>query len=269
MEIITGASQSGPTTITSITPSVHDENRVNVFIGGEYSFSLDIAQVIDLGIKVGKVYTLEDIDRFKSASEFGKLYTRTLEWILSRPRSISETREYLNHRRLKRSLDNKYRAENKLYKLSHPEENPYRDSSNLDENGRLKFKNSRWNQPTEILPEISVENINLVIMKLIEKGYLDDEKFAQFFVENRFKKKGVSPRRLREDLQKKGVSQDIIDSVLSGSERTPESEIQKIIEKKYHKYSKDKLIAYLVRQGFPYSLAKDSVESYSDNLEES
>lgn len=265
MKILTGASQSGPTTITGITPSAHDQNRVNVFVGGEYSFSLDIAQVVDLSVKVGRVYTLEEIENLKSASEFGKLYTRTLEWLLSRPHSIRETRDYLNRRRTKRSLDNKHRAENKLYKESHQEENPYHDPSNLDENGRLIFKNSRWAQSTEILPEISVENINLVIEKLIEKGYLDDEKFAKFFVENRFRKKGASPRRLREDLQKKGISQDIIDSVLADSERTPESEIQKIIEKKYHKYPPDKLVAYLVRQGFSYSLAKSSVESYSES----
>ena len=57
---------------------------------------------------------------------------------------------------------------------------------------------------------------------------------------------------------KKGISQEIIDEVLG--ERNDEEEILKIIAKKRAKYTDDKLVTYLCRQGFSYDLARDLVE---------
>ena len=81
--------------ITNIKPAVKNENRVNVFVNEKYAFSLDVSQVVDFKIKVGQEITTEKLAEYKKASEFGKLYQRALEWILVRPRSEKETREYL------------------------------------------------------------------------------------------------------------------------------------------------------------------------------
>ena len=81
--------------ITDLKQGVKNQNRVNVFVDGKYSFSLDIAQVVDLGVKVGKLVTPEELEELKKASEFGKLYQRALEWVLVRPRSERETNDYL------------------------------------------------------------------------------------------------------------------------------------------------------------------------------
>ena len=100
--------------------------------------------------------------------------------------------------------------------------------------------------------------INLIIERLKNKKYLDDTKFAEYYVENRFVKKGISKKRLKMELMKKGVSQDIIGEVLDG--RNDEEEILKIIAKKRAKYDDEKLTQYLCRQGFSYQLAKELVE---------
>jgi regulatory protein len=81
--------------ITSITPQVKNQNRVNIFVDGKYSFSLDITQLVDFKLKVGQQLGQSEIDNLKRASESGKLYQRTLEWALTRPRSVKETRDYL------------------------------------------------------------------------------------------------------------------------------------------------------------------------------
>ncbi len=86
---------------------------------------------------------------------------------------------------------------------------------------------------------------------------MDDQKFAQYYVENRFVKKGISRKRLRMELVKKGISKEIIDEVLDN--RNDEEEILKIIAKKRAKYDDDKLIQYLCRQGFSYQLAQSLV----------
>ena len=81
--------------ITNIKQGVKNPNRANIFVDDKYSFSLDISQVVDFKLKVGLEISDEQLAEYKSASEFGKLYQRTLEWVLIRPRSIRETRDYL------------------------------------------------------------------------------------------------------------------------------------------------------------------------------
>ena len=78
-------------------------------------------------------------------------------------------------------------------------------------------------------------------------------------MENRFVKKGVSAKRLRIELMKKGISKDIIERVLNESSRNDEEEIAKIIAKKRAKYNDEKLTAYLLRQGFSYDLVREQV----------
>lgn len=109
--------------------------------------------------------------------------------------------------------------------------------------------------------KLDKEYINRIIGRLIEKKYLSDFEFAKWYVENRFVKKGVSLKRLKMELMKKGVAAEIIDEVLDSSERNDEEEILKIIAKKRAKYDDEKLTGYLCRQGFPYQLVNELVRS--------
>lgn len=218
-------------TVTQITSGVQNPNRVNIFINGRYSFSLDVNQVIDLKVKVGRVLSEAELQELRSASEFGKLYQRALEWALTRPHSVRETRNYLKRRQLKRAQTNRKRASEEL----------------------------------KPLPEIQSDTMGLVLQRLIERGYIDDQKFAEFYVENRFIKKGVSSKRLRLELSKKGITQNIIDNVLNSNGRNEQDELMKMLRKKRNRYDDQKLIAYLVRQGFAYSDVVEAVENYKDS----
>lgn len=203
-------------TITELRQGVRNENRVNVFVGGKFSFSLDISQVVDLGVKVGRKISAEELENLKKASEFGKLYQRALEKALTRPHSEKEMRDYLVR----------------------------------------KLKNNGLS--SEDILQLSQQ----VLERLSARGYVDDLKFAEYYVENRFVKKGVSRRRLSMELSKKGVKKEIIEEVLSESERNDAEEIRKIIAKKRAKYDDDELVAYLCRQGFSYGLAREQVSEF-------
>ena len=100
----------------------------------------------------------------------------------------------------------------------------------------------------------------LIVQRLCEKGYVDDERFAEYYAENRFVKKGISKKRLKMELVKKGVEQDVIDGVLN--ERDETEEILKMIAKKRAKYDDEKLTQYLCRQGFDYQLVRSLVRTY-------
>lgn len=227
-----------PYLVTAIKPAVRTENRVNVYINDKYDFSLEIPQVVDLRLKVGRRLTTRELNECHHASEFGKLYSHTLEYVLTRPHSIKETREHLENRRRKRELLNRQAEKNR----------------NRTKEDQIKFK-----LRTRELPLYTDQDIAAVISKLQEKGYLDDRKFANFFVENRYYKKGISKKRLKLELQRKGIRAEDIEAVLSTSERSDVEEMKKIIMRKSKKYSRDKLIAYLVRQGFDFQQAKDAV----------
>ena len=81
--------------ITSISVQVHNPDRVNISVDGAYRFSLDISQVVELGVKVGRELDDADIETLEAESQFGKLYARALEYSLMRPHSVKEVRDYL------------------------------------------------------------------------------------------------------------------------------------------------------------------------------
>lgn len=227
--------QSNLFTITRLANGVRDPNRVNIFLDTHFAFSLDIAQVVDFGLKVGKRIDRQELEKLRKASEFGKLYQRTLEWVLTRPHSIRETQNYLKRRQFR----------------------------------RRQLNRSREREGLRTFPEFDDETTKLVVERLIEKKYIDDQKFAEYYVENRYQKKGISHKRLRMELMKKGVARDLIELALEKILRDEDEEIRKVIRKKRRKYDDHKLVAYLVRQGFQFSAAKEAVENYDpdeDNL---
>jgi SOS response regulatory protein OraA/RecX len=103
---------------------------------------------------------------------------------------------------------------------------------------------------------------------LIAKKYLDDYTFAEHYVEFYATKKGASRKRLQLELKKKGIRNEIIEEVLAKTKRSDEDEIKKIILKKRARYDDEKLIQYLIRQGFDFELVKETVrEMDSQSLE--
>jgi len=105
----------------------------------------------------------------------------------------------------------------------------------------------------EVKKGVSADITTRVFDRLSEKGYVDDEKFTRYWVENRRLTKGVSRRKLTAELKSKGIDSVIIERFLSESVRSDEDELQKIIAKKRARYpDEQKLMQYLARLGFGY-----------------
>ncbi len=114
----------------------------------------------------------------------------------------------------------------------------------------------------EIKKGVAPEITERVHKRLVEKGYIDDEKFTRYWVENRNLTKGASRRKLQAELRAKGVESAIIDRFLAESDRSDEGELAKIITKKRSRYPDDqKFMQYLARQGFSYDDIKDALTS--------
>ncbi len=173
---------------------------------------------------MGKEYSEDELAAIKVESEYGKLYARSLEYVLMRPHSAYEVQQYLYRKtRATRTKD-----------------------------GQLK-------------PGYSKETTDRVYARLEERGYLDDSRFATYWIENRRLKKGASRRLLQSELSAKGVSSAITEAALAESSRSDRDELQKAVQKKSARYSdKSKFIQYLMRQGFRYDDIADELSGWGE-----
>lgn len=211
--------------ITAISAQARNPDRVNVSIDGKYRFSLDIFQLTDLSIKVGRELSESELAELENESAFGKLYAQALEYTMLRPHSAREIRDYL----WRKTRTTKYKSR---------------------KTGEVKEREG-----------ISQSIADRVFDRLQQKGYIDDEKFTRYWVENRHQTKGVSRRKLIAELRAKGVENTIIEAAFETSERNDSDELAKIIAKKRNKYDDEqKFIAYLARQGFSYEDIKQALK---------
>lgn len=213
--------------ITSITAQTANPNRVNLFIDGNYRLSLDIFQVSELGLKSGMELDEARLLELEEESQYGKTYARALEYSLTRPHSAKEMRDY-------------------LWK-------------------KTRLTRTRQRSTGQIIerPGVSQRVVERVFERLTAKGYIDDVAFARFWVENHNQRKGTSRRKLQAELAAKGIDRSIADSALEASERQDATELDKIISKKAARYpERQKLVAYLARQGFSYDDITTALESF-------
>ncbi len=111
-------------------------------------------------------------------------------------------------------------------------------------------------------------NVEEVIARLREYGYLDDAKFAQTYASLRLRERPIGRRRLQRDLWLKKVDKETIETALDEVfESTPEAElIDRAIAKRVRLRGKPKtredakkLFDHLLRQGFAFELVSDKV----------
>lgn len=232
--------------VTEMKQGVKNPNRVNVFVDNVFSFSLDVAQVVDFKLKVGKVLSENELEELKKASGFGRAYQKALEWALMRPRSVTELKDYLKRSALNAAMKKRIKEREKEREIK-----KFLEEGDELSARRMERKLARQGAQKEY------DFSGLIIERLTARGYVDDLKFAKWYVENRSVKKGASRKKMQLELSKKGIGREIIDEIIG--ERVDEEEIKKIIARKQGKYTQEKLINYLCRQGFSYDLARRAV----------
>jgi regulatory protein len=120
-------------------------------------------------------------------------------------------------------------------------------------------------------------NVEEVIARLREYGYLDDAKFAQNYASLRLRERPIGRRRLQRDLWLKKVDKQTAETALDEVfEATPEDElIDRAIAKRIRLRGKPqsredakKLFDHLLRQGFEFELVSEKVRAVSKSADE-
>lgn len=201
--------------ITSIKQQVKNPERVSIFVDGKYEFSLSLDELVKYKLKNDQELDKSDVKKFKKISADGKLRMRALEWLMNRPHSEREFRDY-------------------LYKK-----------------------------------KVESEQIESLVNEMTEKSYLDNAKFAAWFTELQARR-GKSDRAIRAELFKKGINREQADEVLAEDGNSEEERLENMIAKKRNlsRYKNDpqKLMRYLVSQGFSYSQVKAALAPDSEDV---
>lgn len=192
--------------ITSIKQQVKNPERVSIFVDGKYEFSLSLDELVKYKLKNNDEIDKPGVKKFKKISADGKLRSRALEWLLNRPHSEREFRDYL------------YRK------------------------------------------KVEPEQIDSLVKEMADRAYLDNRKFAAWFTELQARR-GKSDRAIRAELFKKGIVREIVDEAIPQNAGEEEQRLKSMIEKKakLSRYRNDpeKLMRYLVGQGFSWQMVKD------------
>ena len=276
-------------TVTSLRGAVRDPHRINVFLDGKFSFSLTLTELADSKLHQGQVLTDSEVERLRNLSGLGKLYQQTLEYCFLRPHSKKEIIDYLERKRLRRDISWKRFKEHQLKMQNDPEyaakvkeirqhtkdQNQKIREIDFTENNTYEYRGTKkTNLPTKPADRITSEMIQEVVSRLESQNYINDQDFARYFIENRHQNKGISTKRLIQELKIKGIDNNIIEQAMfcqgtGNLLRDEEVEIEKMIKKQLRKTpDRQKIIAYLARQGFSYDLIKTKLDQFLSAEEE-
>jgi regulatory protein len=115
--------------------------------------------------------------------------------------------------------------------------------------------------------EYEPEVIDAIIEVLVEKGHIDDAKFAESWVRNRRLLKPMSKMRLRQELRQKRVADEVIFIALEEDEGSETDILKDLVNRKRQqtRYQDDiKLKQYLLRQGFRYDEIQTAMKENDD-----
>lgn len=197
--------------ITHIKQQINDSNRVSVFVDGDYSFSLTLDQILEQKLKKGLELDGPRLEILHKISDEGKIRTRALEWLLRRPHSVGEFKNYSYRKKLEKDL------------------------------------------------------VEKLIAEFQDRGYLDDEKFAIWFADQRIKK-GKSIREVRAELMAKGISFSVSEFVTdSNSDEDALVGLIKKLQTRSRYQEEKKLLSYLLSKGFRYSDIKTALEKVEES----
>lgn len=217
--------------ITALETQKRDSSRLNMYIDENFFCGVSLNVVAQFGIYQGKELQSDELNEILKAELRARFFDRAVSFLVRSPKTEFQVRRYLKDLAFK--------------------------------------KKGKW------FEEISKEDLSgieeFVIKKLLEYEYLNDEKYAQLFVESRIKYKPRGKNILYGELISKGVSKDIVEKVLSemlGDEYA-------ILVSTYRKRFKDqsisledrKKIDFLRRKGFNWDLIEKFINDESSKQE--
>ena len=118
------------------------------------------------------------------------------------------------------------------------------------------------------------ETVNLVVGRLGELGYLDDEEFARSWAREGARKK-YGPRRIRQDLKRAGVDEEVVRAAVE-DEFAGRSELEEAVAAARRRYNTGegsdaqarRVYGFLARRGYSAEVCAEVARLYRRGIEE-
>lgn len=192
--------------ITQIKPQKR-QGRVNIFLDGQFSFSLDLENLAKSGLKVDQEVSEKRIETIIKEGELTKTNSRLLNFLGFRPRSEKEIFFWFKRK------------------------------------------------------EIGEQTQRLLLEKLKKQGFINDEEFARWWVEQRTNFRPQGLRAIKIELLQKGIERKLIEKIVNDLNIGP-SQVElaeraalrkmKTLKNLSPQEKREKLFGFLRRRGFDW-----------------
>ena len=109
--------------------------------------------------------------------------------------------------------------------------------------------------------------MELALARLREDGYLDDERYARLYVEDKRGLEQWGAERIRRDLTARGVDRELVEAALGAG--APESELHRALALLRRRFpvapddrrERERALRMLLRKGYDYEVARQALAS--------
>jgi len=211
--------------VTALETQKRDSSRLNMYIDENFFCGISLNVVAQFGIYQGKELSEDELKEVLNAELKARFFDRAASYLVRSPKTEFQVRRYLK--------DLAFKKKGKWFQDISKEE-----LQNIEEN---------------------------IVSRLLEYEYIDDEKYAQMFVESRIKNKPRGKNILLGELISKGVSRDTAQKVLGEMLEDEYSILVATYRKRFKEesisFDDRKKIDFLRRKGFNWDL----IESFINN----
>ena len=228
--------------IQKLEPSKHKEGRWLVWLEDGSVVRVGEGDVVSLGLYAGKELSDGEGEALAAAEVRSKLMERAVGLLALRPMSRKEL------------LD-------KLCALPRPKKGKYPYDKLDDEPDSEALQNRR---------EALLAQAEAVADRLIELGLLNDEEYARIVVRH-YAGKGYGPRKIRDELYRRGVPREHWEDALSEME-TDERQIDRLARQKLRgaeptRENLKRVSDYLARRGYGWEEISAALERIREEYE--
>ena len=201
--------------ITDISSQKKNQDRVNIFLDGQFAFSLEAVDVLKFKLKIGMELTEKDVEKLSLESSFTKAMSKAMDIVSRKPVTQKE-------------------LENKLFEKGYDE-----------------------------------LVVSVVINELSELGYINDHDYALLYIDYA-REKCYGDKKIRYELSRKGVADNIINQVLSEKAKPEGEELAQMILAKYGRIdtkdikNKQRIVRFFLSRGFGFDDANDAIKCYEN-----
>lgn len=110
-------------TITRLDPQTHNDDRVSVFLDGDFAFGVHQDLVVKHGLRVGETLTGAEREEIEAEDQYVRAKQSALDYLAYKPRTEQEVRRKLKKREVPRPIVEDVIA--RLYELEYLDDESY------------------------------------------------------------------------------------------------------------------------------------------------